>query len=122
MIYTYAGTLPAPTNVQIICRNAVMVWDDVDNATGYEVIWRLLDENLEPEIIRVVRNRTEIALRNLSASFDDISRRYSARITSLQKKAEGKSSPEFVFATNFISECANVIILMISFTNYHNAA
>jgi len=86
-----------------------MVWDEVDNATGYEVIWTLLDEESKPETIRVVRSRTEIALRNLSASFDDIPRRYSARITSLQNKVEGKSSPEFFFATDFISKCVNII-------------
>lgn len=104
--FLYAGVPAAPTNIQILCRNAVISWDNVDNATGYEILWRLLDEKSKYERIRTVRNRTEISLRNLSASSKDIARRYSARVTSLQNRKEGESSEEFVFATDIISKCS----------------
>ena len=105
----YAGVLAAPTNIQIICRNAGISWDDVDNATGYELLWRLQDGESDYEKIRVVRNRTNIGLRNLSASSEDIPQRYSVKLTSLQNRVEGESSPEFVFVTDIISKFTNIL-------------
>ena len=104
MLLSCAGVVAAPTNIQIICRNGGISWDDVDNATGYEVLWRLEDGKSDYERIRVVRNRTDIALRNLSASSEDTPRRYSVKLTSLQNRDEGESTPEFIFVTDIISK------------------
>lgn len=99
-----ADVVAAPTNIQIVCRTAVMSWDDVDNATGYELLWRLLDGESDYERIRLVRNRTEVTLRNLSASTEEIARQYSVKVTSVRNRVEGGTSPELVFNTDIISK------------------
>ena len=100
-----ADGLAAPTNIQLVCRTAVISWDEVDNATGYELLWRLLDGESDYQKLRVIRNRTEVTLRNLSASTEEIARQYSVKLTSLRNRIEGGSSPEFVFNTDIISKC-----------------
>ena len=102
-----ADGLAAPTNIHLVCRTAVISWDEVDDATGYELLWRLLDGESDYQRLRVIRNRTEVTLRNLSASTDheEIARQYSVKLTSLRNRIEGGSSPEFVFNTDIISKC-----------------
>lgn len=99
-----ADGVAAPTNIQLVCRTAVISWDEVDDATGYELLWRLLDGGSDYQRLRVVRNRTEVTLRNLSASTKEIAQQYSIKVTSLQNRIEGGSSPEFVFNTDIISK------------------
>lgn len=97
IIVIFADVVPAPTNVQITCQAAMLSWDEVDNATSYKVLWRLLDEKSGYEMT-TIRNRTRLTLRHLSASSQ-----YSVMVTSTKNRVEGGSS-ELVFTTDVISE------------------
>ena len=97
-----ANIVAAPTNIRLVCRTAMMLWDDVEGATGYELLWGLLDG--ESDYTRI-RNRTEVTLRNLSDSSEENARQYSAKLISVQNKIKGGSSPELVFTTDMISKC-----------------
>ena len=97
-----ANIVAAPTNIRLVCRTAMMLWDDVEGATGYELLWGLLDG--ESDYTRI-RNRTEVTLKNLSDSSEENARQYSAKLISVQNRIKGGSSPEFVFTTDMISKC-----------------
>lgn len=84
-------------------------WDDVDNATGYELLWRLQDGESDNERLRILRDRTEVTLRNLSASTEEIAQQYSVIVTSVRNKIEGGSSPELFFNTDIISKCIDTL-------------
>ena len=101
---SFTDIVAAPTNIQLVCRTAVISWDEVDNATSYELLWRLLDGNSDYQRLRVIRNRTEVTLRNLSTSTEEIARQYSIKITSVRNRIEGGHSPEFIFNTDIISK------------------
>ena len=88
-------------------------WDDVNNATAYELLWRLLDGESEYERIRhnVIRNRTEVTLKTASIG-ERIAQQYSVKVTSVQDRVQGGTSPELVFNTDLISKCVDTLSYM----------
>lgn len=84
-------------------------WDAVDNATGYELFWRLLDEESDYQRIRNFRGRTEVPLRNLTASSENIVRQYSVMVTSVRNQVEGGSSPKLTFTNDLTSKCSYIL-------------
>jgi len=93
----------APSNVRIsaiTCTSAVVSWDKVDDASGYKIQWRLIDD-----VIRSSGTATLSGLRytldNLRVPFsENISRQYSVQVTSIQNGIEGGTSPVQMFTTN----------------------
>jgi len=94
----------APSNVRIsaiTCTSAVVSWDKVDDASGYEIQWRLIDD-----MIRSSGTVTLSGLRTYSYTLDNlhvrfsISRQYSVEVTSIQNRIRGGTSPVQMFTTN----------------------
>jgi len=80
----------------------VISWDE-DNATSYELLWKLLDGKSDYRRMRNIRNRTEVSIR-VTNNQERIAQRYLAELTSVQNGIEGGSSPELVFNTDLISK------------------